>query len=242
MAQWPRSLTAAGMLQECCLTTSIVLIRHGQTEHNNAGLVAGWTDSPLSDVGRIQARYMATHVAASYPCVALYASPLQRALDTARALAATTGLTPTLEPDLREQHFGEMEGLTNEQIRVLHPAVASRAMVVDDVSFTWPGGEQRAAFFARTRRALDRIIEAHPGQTVAVVTHGGVIGALVADVEEGKPWLWRRYLVLNCAVTVLHDQAGKRSLGIYDDTSFLPDFGADPLTQSLAQSRPPSER
>jgi broad specificity phosphatase PhoE len=218
------------------LTATLILIRHGQTEHNSAGLIAGWTDSPLAETGRAQARGMAAHVAATYRLDAIYASPLQRARDTALALSEATGLPPIMDPDLREQHFGDVEGFSDEQLRLRYPELVRAAQVVDDLSFSWPGGERRSGFFGRVRAVMDRIIVARPGETVAVVTHGGVIGSFVADVVQGKPWLWRRYLVDNCSVTVVTDDGGTRQLGLYNDTSFLPAAKPDPLTSALREA------
>lgn len=223
------------------MTTTLVLIRHGRTEHNSAGMTAGWTDSPLADIGRAQARHLARHVAATYVLRAIYASPLQRALDTARAVGRATGLAPISDPNLREQNFGDVEGLTIEQARVLYPELSRAASVVVDLSFGWPNGERRADFFGRVGRAMDSVVSSHLGGTVGVVTHGGVIGAFVADVVQGKPWLWRDYLVDNCSVTVVTDDQGRRELGLYNDASFLPEVPGDPLTSALRASRGAAE-
>ena len=218
------------------MATTLILVRHGQTEHNQAGMTAGWTDSALAESGREQAWLVATHIAATYRLDALYASPLQRALDTARAIGQATGLAPVPDPDLREQNFGDVEGLTVEEAQQRYPEISARARVVDDLSFSWPNGERRSDFYGRVLRAMARIAANHPEQTVGIVTHGGVIGAYVADVQEGKAYLWRNYLVDNCSVTIVTvEHTGRRAVRLYNDTSFMPAQPVDPLTASLRE-------
>ncbi len=83
------------------MPTKLVLVRHGQTSHNVAGKVAGWTDSPLSEVGLAQAERLADFIAERYRLHGLYSSPLQRARLTAEAIGRGTGRTPGLRDDLK---------------------------------------------------------------------------------------------------------------------------------------------
>ena len=189
----------------------LLLIRHAQTEHNLALRLAGWTDSPLSPEGRRQAERLASHLAATETLDAIYASPLQRARDTAAAIARRFGLTVRLRDDLREIHFGRCESLTLDEVRTRFPDLWARLPNDADLTLAWPGGESRAAFYDRIRRAVAAISAAHPAATVAVVTHGGVISALLADLAEGAPWRWARYLVNNCSISEVEiGRAGHR--------------------------------
>ena len=224
------------------MITSLILVRHGQTEHNVAGLTAGWTDSPLSEFGRIQTQVVATHIATTYKLDALYASPLQRAYETACAIGAIVGLEPVTDLDLREQNFGDVEGLTIEEANAKFPDLSRAAKAVEDLMFTWPNGEMRSDFYERVVRVHARILDDHRGGTVCVVSHGGVIGAYVAGIEEGKAYLWRKYLVDNCSVTVVTDEDGKLAVSLYNDVSFLPERPRDRLTSSLREAGLPGER
>ncbi len=218
------------------MPTRLILVRHGQTLHNVAGKVAGWTDSPLSDVGVAQAERLAVYLAARYRLDAVVSSPLQRARRTAEAIGRRAGLGPTDREDLKELNFGELENLTEAEISARHPGIWAASQVLDDHTFAWPGGESRAGFYLRVRRAFQEIVAAHPDQTVAVVSHGGVLGAYVADVAEGRPHLWRKYLAKNCAITEVLLEGGLTSLACFNDHSFLADPGPDPLLESLATS------
>jgi broad specificity phosphatase PhoE len=218
------------------LPTRLILVRHGQTEHNVAGKIAGWTDSPLSATGVAQAESVAEHVAASYALDVLYSSPLQRARDTARAIGRRVGLGPVVRNDLKELNFGDLENTTEAEIaRVLPEAwLASRDLA--DYDFAWPNGERRGDFFDRVRLAFASIVAAHPGKTVGVVAHGAVLGSFLGGVAEGRPHLWQKYLVRNCSVSEVEARGETLTVVRLGDHSFLPDSAPDPLIQALARS------
>jgi broad specificity phosphatase PhoE len=159
--------------------TTLLLVRHGETDWNAEGRLQGHTDRPLSDYGRRQARELAEELAGE-PLDAIYASDLARAHATAEIVGERVGLPVTLEPDLREKDWGTWEGLT--------PAERDR------VDFA---GESTEAHQKRILHALERIAEAHPGGRVLVVTHGGsmrrvqtaALGMAMPVVENCGRWL-----------------------------------------------------
>lgn len=217
------------------MSTRLILVRHGQTAHNVAGRIAGSTDSPLSDLGREQAACVAEHVAASYALDVLYASPLQRALHTALAIGERAGLAPRLRDDLRELNFGDMENSCESEIAKALPEAWRASRNLEDLDFAWPNGERRGEFFARVRRALDEIVAAHPDQVVGIVAHGAVIGSFLADIAEGRPWLWRKYLMFNCALSEVIADGGQLALARYNEAGFLPESEPDPLIVALTR-------
>jgi len=149
--------------------TRLLIIRHGQSEWNAVGRWQGQADSPLTDLGRTQARNAAERIGSVDVVVA---SDLQRATETALVIAETIGVGPVLtEPGLRERLAGEWSGLTRVEIERDYPGwlAAGRRP---------PGFEDPAAFLARVRAALDRIETDHAGADVLVVAHGGVVRAL----------------------------------------------------------------
>ena len=155
------------------------LARHGQSESNAVRRFQGAQDIPLSALGRRQA--MALGAAWKGGRLGhVYASPLERARETARAVASGLGLTVTLVDDLRELSLGEWEGRTVDEIRAL-PGDPYSLWVRDPVACCPPGGEPLPDVQARVLRAIGDIAAAHPdGDDVLVVAHGGVISAYLA--------------------------------------------------------------
>ncbi|MDN4596101.1 histidine phosphatase family protein [Leifsonia virtsii] len=153
--------------------TFISLVRHGQTDWNLAKRIQGSSDIPLNETGRAQAEATGRALAAGR-FDAIYASPLSRALDTARIIAEHVGLgEPDTIPAVAERHYGEAEGLTGEQILARWPEGAPV-----------PGRESREQVVARALPALRELGEQHPGENVIVVSHGGVISSLVRHVTD----------------------------------------------------------
>jgi broad specificity phosphatase PhoE len=145
--------------------TTLILVRHGETDWNRDGIWQGHGDPPLNDAGRRQATELAERLG-YIEIDALYASDLRRAYETAEIVGAAKGLEITAEPDLREMDVGSWSGLTSEEIATRFPGMAHH------------DGEERDAFDARAVAVLRRIAEAHEGKQVLVVTHGGVVRAL----------------------------------------------------------------
>src|SRR6476661_3313571 len=136
--------------------TTLLLVRHGETDWNADGRLQGQTDRPLSDFGRRQALQLAEELAEE-ELEAIYSSDLARARETAEIVAERFGLPVVLDPDLREKDWGTWEGLN--------------AVERDRVEFV---GESTEAHQGRMLGALRRIAERHPGdRRVLVVTHGG---------------------------------------------------------------------
>ena len=160
--------------------TTLLLVRHGETDWNADGRLQGQTDRRLSEFGRAQARRLADELAAQ-ELEAIYSSDLARARETAEIVGTRVGLPVTLDPDLREKDWGTWEGLT--------------AVERDRVEFV---GESTEAHRDRILRALRRIAERHAdGGSVLVVTHGGsmrrvqtaALGMALPVVENCGRWL-----------------------------------------------------
>lgn len=153
--------------------TLISLVRHGQTDWNLAKRIQGSSDIPLNDTGRAQAE--ATGRALSVGRFdAVYASPLGRALDTARIIGRHLGLgEPALLPAVAERRYGEAEGLTGAEILERWP---------EDTPV--PGRETRQEVVERALPALLELGERHTGESIVVVSHGGVIGSLARHITD----------------------------------------------------------
>jgi uncharacterized phosphatase len=156
--------------------TTIYLVRHGETDWNRARKIQGSTDIPLNDLGREQAATTG-RLLARRPWDGIYASPLSRARETAQIIARETGLgEPTLIPAIVERNYGTAEGMTGEDIDRMFPDGAEV-----------PGRETREAVAERVIAALHELAAQHPGETVIVVAHGGVIRAVLNAVEPHAP-------------------------------------------------------
>ncbi len=160
------------------MTTTFLLIRHGQTEFNANGRWQGHLDVPLNETGQAQAQALARRLA-HWPVTALYASDLQRAAMTAAPLAEAWGVTPIYDPAWRERHVGVFEGRTREELQQAYPDVwAKMRKGILDI----PGGEDQPTLQSRAVAAYQKIVAAHPDEMVAVVSHGGTLNALVSYV------------------------------------------------------------
>ena len=168
----------------------LLLIRHGESEpallDAPAPLVGGQSDPALGPEGREQAELVAARLAAA-GIAAIYVSTLRRTAETAAPLAARLGLVPRVEPGLREVGLGEWEGgLFRKMVSEHHP-MAMR-MWAEESFEVIPGAEPAAEFTVRVRDAVGRLAAAHTGQRVALFTHGGVIGQVLALASGSRPF------------------------------------------------------
>ena len=155
------------------MATTIVLVRHGETDWNLEGRFQGHADTSLNATGRTGARRLAAELA-SEPVAALYSSPLARALETARIVGGMLDLDVRVESSLSEIDVGSWQGLTRTEIEAGHPAGYRRWL---DGAAGWEHGESYEALAARVVPALVGIGRVHDGRVVVAVTHGGPIRA-----------------------------------------------------------------
>lgn len=161
----------------------ILLVRHGESAPYVEGephpLVDGQGDPPLHPDGVEQARLAAERlVATGEPIDAIYVTTMQRTHQTAAPLAERLGISPVVEPDLREVHLGEWEGGEFRKRMAEGGPVAQRVQAEGRWDVI-PGAETTEAFRARVRAGIERVAAAHPDQVVAVFVHGGVIGQVI---------------------------------------------------------------
>lgn len=163
----------------------IIVWRHGRTRYNQLGLLQGQLNIDLDEVGRTQAVTAAEWLAKREP-EAVVASDLRRAVQTAGELARRTGLEITTDPGLREQNFGDWEGLAHDDIARRWPEEQA-VWESGDSQAAPPGGESRAQAGLRVAEAIRRHAEAVEG-TLVVTGHGAslrcAVAALLGDVDE----------------------------------------------------------
>jgi len=165
-------------------TTTLFLVRHGETDWNAAGRWQGQTDVPLNPRGREQAREVAGRLR-SVGLAAIASSDLLRARATAEIVAAELGLAVShLDAALRERRFGCFEGLTREEVAARFPDAWER--YVADPGPAPPGGESREELLGRLLPAVASAANRLPGP-VLVVMHGGAMRALLAGHVGDMP-------------------------------------------------------
>ena len=161
--------------------TELILIRHGETDWNVQGRFQGQIDVPLNAVGRRQAELMAERLAQERVDV-FYSSDLLRTRQTAAPAAAKLALEAAMDAALREQHFGILEGMSFDEVQARHPDELA-AWMRHDPDYALPEGESVRVFHARVVGAVRALAARHPGQRLAIVTHGGVLDMIFRTVH-----------------------------------------------------------
>lgn len=209
-------------------TTTVIVIRHGETRWNVEGRYQGHGDSPLTPLGRKQIAAAARRLAAAARPHALVTSDLGRTLASAAIIAERIGLSPTPDARLRERHFGILEGLTAEEIRARHPSVFA-ALAGNDPDYIIPGGESLRQHYRRNISFLTDWVAAHPGQTLAVVAHGGVLDSIYRFVNAIALDRPRSIITTNASISVFRHgvfyDTLRWVLDTWGDTCHLSDIG-----------------
>jgi broad specificity phosphatase PhoE len=159
----------------------LLLIRHAESVGNAENRFQGQHDFPLSERGQEQARRLAARLR-ERPLDHIYASPLLRADHTAQLVAEAKGMTVSPLPAVMEYHFGHLSGMSWAEIQEKHPELAAAQRARGVWYVPWPGEEGREVFRERVCTALWALEKEHARETVAVVTHGGVIAVFAQSV------------------------------------------------------------
>jgi probable phosphoglycerate mutase len=155
--------------------TSLYLVRHGETDWNAQRRIQGSTDIPLNEKGRAQAEATGK-LLARRTWDGIYSSPLSRAFETASIISSELGLgRPATVPAIVERNYGEAEGLDGEQIERRFPGDSPV-----------PGRESHEEVAERALPALVSLAVSRPGESLIVVTHGGVIRSVLTAVDPGR--------------------------------------------------------
>jgi alpha-ribazole phosphatase len=202
--------------------TRFWLIRHGQPAEEALHHCYGSLDIGLSETGRAQIAQVAEYLRTE-PFAAIYASPRSRALESARILASVTSRTVEVIEDLREIGFGDFEGLAFDEIAARYPRLYQQWMETP-TEIQFPNGESFAQMRVRVLKAFDAIQNQREGQTVAIVSHGGVNRILLARALEMPDHAIFRLAQSHAAINLL-----ELSEGI-------------PIVQSLNHTLPPRGR
>ncbi len=207
------------------MNTRIFLVRHGATPLSQENRFAGSSSVPLADEGREQARHLAARLAKE-AIAAVYASPLERTLETARVLAAPHGLAVVPRDGLCEISHGHWEGLTRAEVESRYPDEYA-AWEEDPYTFAPAGGETGLAVTARALPELLAIVRTHPDQGVLVVSHKATIRLLLSSLLGFDPRLYRDHLDQSpAALNIIDFRDPQRArLTLFNDTSHYSELG-----------------
>jgi len=165
-------------------STNFGLLRHGQTVWNKEKRVQGSGNSPLTaegaELSRQWGRYLAT---ASMDWDLILTSPLQRARDTAKLVNESLSLPIRVEEGIREQDWGQWEGLTLEQIKKQFPEVMEQS-ILKGWEFRPPQGESRREVQQRSLKVLSTINSQYAGKNILTISHLGVIKTILYYIEN----------------------------------------------------------
>jgi len=195
----------------------LIFVRHGETVHNVAGTVQGWSDSALSERGQRQVQRLAQRLM-SYQPNALFSSSLERAMTTARAIAAATGLAIQPLDELREMNYGAWEGRSFLDVRRADAAMYARW--IGDPDCPCPDGESHNDVLRRIRAALEKIEAAANGTALraVLVTHGTAIRIGATALLNLPPDAARSFAQDNCAINVFLRRRERYVMKKWNDT------------------------
>jgi broad specificity phosphatase PhoE len=200
--------------------TRIILVRHGQTAWNQQDRIRGQVDVPLDDTGLAQAAATAARIAAEWKPVALYSSPLRRAVQTAQPIADRLGLEVRTVPGFTDMSFGQWQGLAYGEVSQRWPEM-SQAWLTAPHTVTFPGGESLARVRQRSMSALHRVIAQHPDQDAVIVGHtvlNRVLLCAMLGLDDSHHW---RIGQDTCAVNMIEWHEGGFFIGSLNDTCHL---------------------
>ena len=180
----------------------LFLIRHGQTEWNSQGRYQGAQDTILTETGIKQAR-LAKKYLSRVNFANFYSSPKKRALKTANIIAEGLNIKINIREDLKELNFGKWEGLTFENINTSYKQDYQN-WLSDPYNNAPTGGESFKVLLERAGNEINKIVNENPeGSNVGVVTHGGVIIALLINWLQIPSQCWRSLIQRQGAINVV---------------------------------------
>lgn len=199
----------------------LIAVRHGETEWNVEGREMGQLDSPLTTRGVRQAEALAQRLSL-LNIDALYSSDLGRAVQTAEIIGSRCGKSPNVDARLRERHLGVLQGLTRAEIADRYPEARMAQQQTGSFDVI-PEGETRQERADRGVTVLSEIAARHAGQTVAVVTHSGILTGFlefVLGLPGGSSWRFRKD---NASFNAFRYEGSIWTLNTWNDVSHLKD-------------------
>jgi probable phosphomutase (TIGR03848 family) len=179
---------------------TLLLVRHGLTATTGKVLPGRAAGLHLSDKGREQAEAAAARIASLDKVAAIYASPLERAQETAEPIARVRKLKIRTEPGLLECDFGEWTG---KRLSALSKKPEWKVVQGRPSSFRFPEGESIREMQGRLTETLDRLAKRHAGGTIVCVSHADPIKSVVVEAMGAHLDSYQRVVISPCSITVL---------------------------------------
>jgi probable phosphoglycerate mutase len=201
------------------MDTHLFAIRHGETEWNSEGRFQGHLNSQLNREGLTQAHALGARLAKERFDL-LLSSDLGRALQTAGAIAMSTGHEIVIEPRLRERNMGVFQGLTPAEVESRYPGEYARFRT-NDPDYVIPEGESMRQLFERCVACVAELAQRHAGMTLAAVTHGGVLAMLYRHAKAMPLAAPRDFPLHNTGVNHFRHRLGQWQLQRWGDIAHL---------------------
>ncbi|MEM9160076.1 MAG: histidine phosphatase family protein [Verrucomicrobiota bacterium] len=206
--------------------TTLILVRHGETEWNRQRRIQGQQDSALTAEGRYQAARVSEAIAHE-KIRAAHASDLGRAIDTAKIICGPKDLAFKPDHRLRERGFGQAEGETWDNSLKRHGEKFQRSY--SGIDYAELGIEPLGAVRDRAFASLQEIAQANPSQTSLVITHGGILAVILKEIL-GLPLNGpRNFDLRNCAINRIINESGAWKLASWGETRHLENQSLDEL-------------
>ena len=204
------------------MSTTLFLIRHGQTASNLDGYYMGWDDVQLNEVGYTQADQLAKRLA-SYPIAVCYSSPLKRALTTAKIVSHPHGIAPLPMPQLMEMNYGIWQGLKKDEVKQKFPNPWRKSMKFDP-DWAYPGGESYRDVFERSIKVYVEIVAREEGKLIAVVSHQTLLKAVIMHILGATYQILPRIEFGNTSLTIVEIINHEPRLVTMNDMSHIEHF------------------
>jgi probable phosphoglycerate mutase len=200
--------------------TQIILTRHGQTEWNRVERFRGRADIPLNETGLAQAAATSRRIGSTWKPVAVYTSPLSRAVKTGAIIGTPFGLTPQSLETLTDIDYGEWQGLTPDEVNTRWPDVLDSWYRTPHLTHI-PGGETLQTLLERTTHAVHHVLEQHPQDTIVLVGHVSVNRVILLQALGLSLARYWHLAQGTCAINVLEASEGDFTILSLNDTCHL---------------------
>ena len=203
------------------MSTTLILIRHGETPYNRDRRYQGHRDTPLTKKGKRQAKEIAIRLR-NESLDAIYSSDIKRTRYTAKVINGYYSLKINILPQLREIDFGDWEGKTHNEIRREWKGLLDE-WENEPSKIKISRGESIKDLAERVRTTIKKIISDHPGQRIAIITHGGPIRIILMDALGLGTDNWWKTITSNGGISIIEYQSKRAKVLLQNDTFHLKD-------------------